>query len=429
MTLRFTKHRYLALIAFGAALTGCSSSGDADDGSDTSSKNDTVAVEIFSWWTAPGEAEALQSLVDLHKHRQPSARVVNAATDSRVISGGVEAKQVLQTRLEEGNPPDSFQTNAFELKRGYLAEKPDLLQPLDELFAENGLGDDIVRELLDSVTIDGHPMAVPVNVHRENSLFYNITVFSQHDLTPPKTMAEFLEVCAKLKEAGVTPLAISTSQAWIINKVFVALAIGTLGTEQYVKYFVDKQPVDPAEMAPVIDVLDQVLTDYIDVEGAAADGFGWTQAADALHDGSAAMFIHGDWAKGYLTHLGWTPGVDFGVTTTPDSAGAFVYGADVFAVPVGAKHQPEAFDWLRTIASIDGQIAFNELKGSSPVRLSLDDDELDTMARATYADLKSSTLRLGVPAIPIEWDEGMGQLAKDHDKAALLQIFVEHPIP
>jgi glucose/mannose transport system substrate-binding protein len=117
--------------------------------------------------------------------------------------------------------------------------------------------------------------------------------------------------------------------------------------------------------APIVALLDQVLTDYIDVESAAADGYGWTRAADALHDGKAAMFIHGDWAKGYLTQLGWTPQVDFDVSATPGSNGAFIYGMDVFAVPAGAVHRVEAFDWLRTIASAEGQIAFNQAKGSS----------------------------------------------------------------
>ena len=29
----------------------------------------SVTVEVFSWWTAPGEAEALHSLIDLHAKR------------------------------------------------------------------------------------------------------------------------------------------------------------------------------------------------------------------------------------------------------------------------------------------------------------------------------------------------------------------------
>lgn len=429
LSMRFSAIKSCPLIVVAAALVACADpDGGADDSGTTPSVDEPVAVEIFSWWTAPGEAEALQVLMDLHKQRRKGARIINAATDPQTTSGGVEAKVVLQERLEAGEPPDSFQTDAFELKDGYLAETPNLLRPLDDLFAEEALADDIVPELLDSVTVDGRLMAVPVNVHRENALFYNKTLFSQHDLEPPKTMADFLGVCAKLKSAGVVPLAISTSESWIISKVFVAIALGTLGRDLFVEYFVDKRPLREADMARVTDVLDEILTEYIDVEGAAVEGFGWTQAADALHEDRAAMFIHGDWAKGYLTHLGWTPGVDFGVVATPDSGGAFLFGTDVFAVPEGAPHQVEALDWLRTVGSPDGQIAFNALKGSSPIRLSLDDSELDPMAKETYADLKNATLRLSADGVPVEWDDGLVELAMNHDRAAFLQILMEHPI-
>ncbi|RYZ02365.1 MAG: carbohydrate ABC transporter substrate-binding protein [Myxococcales bacterium] len=410
-------------------LAGCGSSGDGGDDGQTDGTPQKVTVEVFSWWTAPGEAEALQSLIDLHKDRYPNARIFNAATDPALISGGTEAKQVLRERLEAGDPPDSFQTNAFELKTGFLANTPNLLAPLDDLFAEGGLEGDVVPELLSDVTVDGHVMAVPVNVHRENSLFFNMSVLKEHGVKAPKTMAEFLAACKKLKGEGVTPLAISTSQGWIINKVFVALALGALGPEKFVKYFIDKEPVEADDLDPVIALLDEVLTDYIDVETAAADGYGWTQAADALHDGEAAMFIHGDWAKGYLTQLGWTPNVDFGVAATPDSEGVFLYGTDVFALPQGAKHPEDALNWLRTIASSDGQISFNEAKGSVPVRLNLKGSGLDAMASQTYTELKDATQRLRVVSLPAEWDNGFVQLAQDHDRAALLQAFIEHPIP
>jgi glucose/mannose transport system substrate-binding protein len=419
-----------ALLGFAFLAAGCGSDGKADpEGTGgTGTTTETVKVEVFSWWTAPGEAEALQSLVDLHTNQYPLERIYNAATDPKVISGGVEAKKVLQERLEAGDPPDAFQTNAFELKQGFIASSPGLLQPLDDVFEAQGLVDDLAPEALRDVTVGGHYMAVPVNIHRENGLFYNKSVFADNGLEPPTTMAEFLEVCAKLKEANVTPLAISTSQGWIIDKVFISLALGTMGADDFVKYIVEKTPVDEAVMMPAIDVLDKVLTDYIDVEGAAVDGYGWTQAADALKDGTAGMFIHGDWAKGYLMQVGATPDVDFGVVNSPDASGVFVYGMDVFAVPVGAKHEAGALDWVKTIASPAGQVAFNEYKGSSPVRLNVPNKGLDPMAQSIYSAFKDATHRIPTVGLPGSWDDGFVQLAKDHDKQALLQIMIDNPI-
>lgn len=428
--MKLTSFGSCALLGFAFLAAGCGSDdkADADGAAGTGTTTETVKVEVFSWWTAPGEAEALQSLVDLHTNQYPLERIYNAATDPKVISGGVEAKAVLQERLEAGDPPDAFQTNAFELKQGFIASSPGLLQPLDDVFEAQGLVDDLAPEALRDVTVGGHYMAVPVNIHRENGLFYNKSVFADNGLEPPTTMADFLDVCAKLKDAGVTPLSISTSQGWIIDKVFISFALGTMGPDDFVKYIVDKAPVDEAVMMPAIDVLDKVLTDYIDVEGAAVDGFGWTQAADALKDGSAGMFIHGDWAKGYLMQVGATPDVDFGVVSSPDASGVFVYGMDVFAIPVGAKHEAGALDWVKTIGSPAGQVAFNEYKGSSPVRLNVPNKGLDPMAQSIYSAFKDAKQRIPAVGLPGSWDDGFVQLAKDHDKQALLQIMIDNPI-
>ena len=53
-------------------------------------------LEIFSWWTSPGEAPALQSLFDSFKAKYPDVEIVNAAVAG---GGGGPAQAVLQTRL------------------------------------------------------------------------------------------------------------------------------------------------------------------------------------------------------------------------------------------------------------------------------------------------------------------------------------------
>ena len=125
--MNFMSRSSCALVGFAFLAAGCSGSDDngttAGSGG-SSSTNDAGQVDVFSWWTAPGEAEALQSLVDLHTAEFPKQRIYNAATDPKVTSGGVEAKAVLQERLEMGDPPDAFQTNAFELKQGFIAASP-----------------------------------------------------------------------------------------------------------------------------------------------------------------------------------------------------------------------------------------------------------------------------------------------------------------
>ena len=141
------------------------------------------------------------------------------------------------------------------------------------------------------------------------------------------------------------------------------------------------------------------------------------------------MFIHGDWVKGSLVQLVWTPDVDFGVVASPDTADIFLYGMDVFGIPTGAKNPKGAEAFIKTISSPAGQIAFNTLKGSSPVRLDVSTEDFDTMGRQVAEEFRSANYRVGsVPTLPA-WDEALFELARSPDQAATLQAYLNNPVP
>ena len=62
---------------------------------------DAGSLEVFSWWTSPGEAPALQALFDAYSAAYPDVEIINAAVAG---GAGVNAIAVLQTRLQ-GNQP------------------------------------------------------------------------------------------------------------------------------------------------------------------------------------------------------------------------------------------------------------------------------------------------------------------------------------
>jgi len=45
-------------------------------------------LEIFSWWTAGGEAEGLQALIDIFHKKYPDVEIINAT-----VAGGAGARQ------------------------------------------------------------------------------------------------------------------------------------------------------------------------------------------------------------------------------------------------------------------------------------------------------------------------------------------------
>ena len=82
------------------------------------------------------------------------------------------------------------------------------MEPIDELATENGWADAFPKAVLDSVTRDGKLYAVPVNIERDNNLYYSVSLLDEQGITPPATLDDFYDACESLKEADIVPLAV-----------------------------------------------------------------------------------------------------------------------------------------------------------------------------------------------------------------------------
>jgi glucose/mannose transport system substrate-binding protein len=182
---------------------------------------------------------------------------------------------------------------------------------------------------------------------------------------------------------------------------------------------------DDVALDAAIDLFANVLDNYVNDDAGDAE-FGWTNAAEAVFRGEAAMFLHGDWAKSHYMHLGWTPGIDFGVLGAPSASNLFWYGVETFSLPVGAPHPAGADDFLATIGSLQGQVAFNRPMGSTPIRPDVARAQLDSEGRATLDDFQNATYRSAV-VNKDAWDVAMLDFAMNRDKNALFQAYVSHP--
>src|SRR6266542_3708198 len=134
----------------------------------TSGANRANQVEVYSWWTGPGEEDGLRAMVADFEAKNPGVRLINAA-----VSGGAgsNAKAILASRLLANDPPDSYQRHAgLELADDVRSGK---VRDITALYEEQGWKKVFPQGLLDKITIDGRLYAVPVNIHRANLIWYN----------------------------------------------------------------------------------------------------------------------------------------------------------------------------------------------------------------------------------------------------------------
>lgn len=315
-------------------------------------------LEIFSWW-AGDEGPALDALIALYNEAYPGVEVINATVTG---GSGVNARAVLKTRMLGGNPPDSFQVHAGEELTGtwVIANRMEDLTPL---FEENGWFDVFPADLIDILTYEGGIYSVPVNIHRSNVLWYVPANLEEWGVEVPATWADFLAVCPTLQEAGVTPIAVA--EPWTVNHLWESVALGVLGAEGWNGIWTGETGVDG--LTEVFETFNAVLECSNINEDAA--GLSWQQATDRVVNGEAAFNIMGDWAAGYMTvTLGLEPGVDYGYAASPDTDGVFMWLSDSFGLPLDITNRDNTLAWLSLLGSVDGQNAFNTLKGSIPAR-------------------------------------------------------------
>jgi glucose/mannose transport system substrate-binding protein len=408
----------LVVVSLAAALgAGC--------GGGTPTKPTSQNVEIFSWWTKAGEAGALQEFIDIYKTTYPGGKVVNSA----VVGVGDDARAILQTRIAGNQPPDLFQTTNgtdlsfwIDFKATAGAAPVNTVQALDDIYASEGWNAVIPKALVDPVTSGGHIYELPVNIHRGNSLFINKQIFADNQLTPPTTWDEFFTVADALVAKGITPLALPNNYttAWACDFVVMSLLVGLGGPQYYIDFYAGKKSGDDPTFVTAMQTL-QKLLGYTSAD---RDMLEWDQAAERLHSGKAAMYIHGDWVKGYLDAQGWTPGVDYDQLPGPGNAGTYLWSSDGFAMPVGAPDQTSATNLLKVFASRQGQIAFNAKKGSIPARNDISASALDVVTAAKYADFQNAAVAYPLANVPGKWNDPfyveVEKLLKDGDLDALL---------
>lgn len=381
---------FILFSVFALVLAACGSDADSsgkpkDESASDSGDSANDEVEIFSWWTGAGEEDGLLALIDLFEEKHPDIKIKNAAVAG---GAGTNAKAVLATRMQGDDPPSTFQVHGgAELNEGWVAA--DKMEPLDDFYKENDLMDKFPDDLIDLVSKDGKIYSVPVDIHRGNVLFYNMKVFEENDIDVPKTFDEFIAAADKLQDAGITPLALGDKEGWPATQVLENILLGVLGPDDYNKLFAGEIEFDDKRVKKAIDQFDKML-DYVNDDHASRN---WQDSAQLVANGEAAMINMGDWAKGYFNNdLDMETNKDFGYFAFPETDGNFVVITDTFGLPQGVDNPDNVKEFLKVLSSVEGQDAFNPLKGSIPARVDADKSKYDEYGNDAMDDFNDSRL-------------------------------------
>jgi glucose/mannose transport system substrate-binding protein len=417
--MRRSMRSFLALTIAAAAVTlpACSE-GTSDSGTGGQGES---KVEVFSWWTGPGEEDGLNALIADFRQKNPGIEFINAAVSG---GAGTNAKAILANRLQSNDPPDSYQRHAgLELQDDIKAGK---VEDITYLYDQENWKKVFPKGLVEYLTIDKKIYAVPVNIHRSNLLYSNPKVLAAAGISAPaKTWSEFLAQAETLKSQG--KVAISIGPTWTQKHLLENVLLGELGADSYEGLWDGKTDWTSAEVTSALQTYSKVLS-YSDIASASAD---WQPALDKLIEGTAAYNVMGDWADSYLSITKkLTFGTDYDVVASPGSDGVYNFLSDTFTLPVGARNRASAEKWLIEAGSKDGQDAFNPKKGSVPARTDADKSLYKGYLEDALAEWQDSSTKIvgslahGVVANNAwnaEIDTALALFAKDGDVAKFAQ--------
>ncbi|OYQ42088.1 sugar ABC transporter substrate-binding protein [Rhodoferax sp. TH121] len=343
-------------------------------------------AEVIHWWTSGGEAAAIKEFAAAY------TKAGGTWVDTPVAGGGgAQARTVIINRTIGGDPPMTAQFNYGKQYEEIIKEG--LLNNLDDVAAKGNWDKILPEKIKGQVKVNGHYYAVPVNLHNENWIWYNKAVLAKAGVTKdPANLDEFFAALDKVKATGVTPLALG-GQGWQENITFRSILIATGGRDLYLKTFKNKDVSGPGFKKAVENF--KKLKSYVDPGSPGRD---WNLATGMVIDGKAGFQMMGDWAKGEFINANKAAGKDFGCFMAGGANSPYSIGGDVFVFPrnkaAGSAETQKKLAEMMISPAV--QVAFNNKKGSIPIRTDVDLSGVDICAAQGVKAVKENRLIEGI---------------------------------
>jgi glucose/mannose transport system substrate-binding protein len=340
-------------------------------------------LEIFTWWASGGEALGLAGMTTEFTNKNPDTTFVNASVAG---AAGTNAKGVLVSRMEAGNPPDTFQAHAGAELSSYV--KAGQLEDLTSLYKSEGWDKVFPAGLIKTLTTKGKIYSVPVNIHRANVLWWNPAAAKKAGITKaPATLDAMIVDLAKFKKVGIDGMALAGQGDWAIAHLFDYVLLASMGPAKFNGLWNGGTKWDSAEVKTAIKKFQTVLS-----YGNASKTLDWPDAGKLITTGKAGFFIMGDWASSQWQSEGLVLGKDYTWAPGPGTAGVYQWLSDSFTLPKGAPNREAGLAWLKVCGSLAGQDAFNPKKGSIAVRKDSKPALYDSYLQAAMKSWKVDTL-------------------------------------
>jgi multiple sugar transport system substrate-binding protein/raffinose/stachyose/melibiose transport system substrate-binding protein len=292
------------------------------------------------------------------------------------------------------------------------------LAPIDDMWAKHGLDSIIAKPVAQAATMyNGKRYLVPFDYHYVG-MFYNPAALAKAGMSaPPATWDDFLGLCKALKAKGVTPIACGSKNRWPAQFWFDYLLLRSAGPEYRAKLMAGKASYVDPEVAAAFGMWKSLLDAGYFAPNPNADD--WTDAADKVSRGEAAMTLMGTWITGYWNGVGRKPSADYDFFEFPKVKEGVPNTAlgpvDGLVMAANAKNPAGAQEFLAyMVSNEDVQASWTKAQGALSANVKVDPANYNAVmqkASATVAKAEGFAFNYDLATPPPVAEVGLSMFA------------------
>ncbi len=353
-------------------------------------------------------AGGVDKMVETFNSENPEYNLLATPVDHEAF------KTSIRVMLAGENPPDLFSYWAGARTK-FLVDNG-LLTPIDDVYQEADLNNKFTDAVKQAAAYDGKKYFIPLTQHYV-AVFYNKEVFEKAGVTPPETWDEFLEVCEKISNIGVKPIALGSRERWPAQFWFDYPLLRTAGPEYRAKLMAGEASYTDKEVVRAWEIWKDLMDKGYFIDN--PNAYDWAEAATFVGSGEAAMTLMGTWFMQLDGDIGWKPGEDYGFFPFPvideGVADTAVGPMDGVILPKDAQNPEAAKQVMASLGQLEPQKNFNSGTGAIAPNKNVPDsvyNELQLQVKALIAEVPNWAFNYDLATPPPAADVGLNAFSE-----------------
>ncbi|WP_270167729.1 extracellular solute-binding protein [Paenibacillus sp. SYP-B4298] len=295
----------------------------AEGGTNSPKEGESIKIKMMHLWpdgSNSAQNKLAKQIITDYENANPNVKIETEVLENE------QYKNKLKVLSASNKLPDIGFTWAAGFLEPYV--KGNKFAPLNDLL-ENELKDQFVAGTTEAYAMDGKTYALPVELNIV-PVYYNKEIFAKHNLQPPQTYDELMQVISTLNANKVTPIALGSKDAWTGSFWYMYLADRIGGPDVQDQAVAASSFSDPSLLAAAQAAQELVKSNAF-IKG--YNGLSNDEAKSEFMNEKAAMYAMGTWEVPNFT-------------TNPDIPQEFKDKVGFFKFPTYEGGKGNVNDWV-----------------------------------------------------------------------------------